>query len=142
MTDPWDEKPGWSSISESYPRIAMDAWLEKLKVETDKDKYYADWVKHLENFDSINFHQKAMALGMSYAEFLELKEKAEKWDASIEYMHNGNPKYERIIRALEKRIWNFEKKLEAVKKWHQIQLGNEVDPQDIYELSEILGAKA
>ncbi len=32
-------------------------------------------------------------------------------------------------------------KIEAVKTWHKAQLGNKVDPQDIYELSKILEAE-
>ncbi len=36
---------------------------------------------------------------------------------------------------------SLETKIEAVKDWHKAQLGNEVDSQDIYELSGILEAK-
>lgn len=73
-----------------------------------------------------------------WVELKELVEKAEKWDESVEYMRDGNPQYERIIRTLEKRIWNLEKKLEAIKNY-LIELedtGRFIDKQKLMNILE------
>ncbi len=83
MTDIWDTLwEFWDAgkVDPFFLTTCFPDFIKKIRVEGNRLKYYSDWVKRLENFESINFHQRSMALGMSVAEFRQLKEKAEKWD--------------------------------------------------------------
>jgi len=71
MIDIWDERP-LIYIEESEDADKLDAWLEKLKTEYDRlDKTLEDarygWSKDI-------------------LAYLEVKEKAEKWDAAVKGM--------------------------------------------------------
>lgn len=138
MTDLWDElwKEEKYMTSEDVPTDFYNLML-KVKAEGDKLKYYADWVKRLENFDRINFHQRSMALEMSVEEFLEMKEKAEKFD----YWQSQDPTA--IAWLLEFR--ELKGKLEAINKWIYKQ-GYSMEPEEwvehMDELKDILEDQA
>ncbi len=114
---------------------SVDVWGEEPQIPNSRAKKYSrmvdDWrvsPTPTDHFRSVEYMR-------------DLREWKEKHDAWLEKVKIIYEKTDKENCDLLYKMLTAQQKLEAVKKWHYAQLGNEVDPQDIYELSKILEAE-
>jgi hypothetical protein len=81
VIEKWDKLKAMEPVGDHVDPIK--SWLEDLYDAGDRLRFYANWVKRLENYEDINFHQRGI-IATPKRHYDKLKENSEKWSYFIQ----------------------------------------------------------